>query len=400
MSKIRNLPEITTLASDDLFYVVDESAGPNGGRKIKKSNLSATPELHANSHRPGGSDALATAAPVVVNADGNNDEGVSTSFSRADHKHNIATGTPSSQAPDQLNTEGVSSDLARADHVHNIPTDAPTTNLSPSTTNSEGVGVNFARNDHTHAIDTALVGVISTIQPDDSASAGTAASYVRGDHKHAIVTDAPTTTLSPATSNAEGTGTSFARNDHTHALATASVGDISTIQPDDSASAGTANTYARGDHKHAIVAAAPSNTGTANSEGSSTSFARADHVHNTIIGSSSATATIDDTSTSATDVLIAGMTLTPAAGTYYVTFSSSVINSTNAATRLYVSLYAGGSKIEHSERNIGISGGANVSVHTAAIVTVNGSQAIEAQWRAAAGTNTAHQRSLNIIRLG
>ncbi len=39
MSKVRDLPEILSLEDNDLMYVVDESAGPNGGRKIKKSSL-------------------------------------------------------------------------------------------------------------------------------------------------------------------------------------------------------------------------------------------------------------------------------------------------------------------------------------------------------------------------
>lgn len=357
--------------------------------------------------------------------------GASGRLSDAMHKHNILTGAPSTQTPDQANAEGSSTNLARADHVHTIPAGTPTTSLSPATTNSKGVAADFALSDHGHAVQTSLVGDITTILPDDSASAGTVDKFARGDHRHGIAAAAastqtpdqsnsegvstsfaradhghnipagtPSTTLSPATSNAKGVAASFALSDHTHAVATALVGDITTIQPDDSASAGTANTFARGDHRHAIVAAAPSNTGSANSEGSSTSFARADHIHNTTIANSSATATADDTTTSLTDVQIAGMTLTPAAGTYLVTFSSSVLNSGNGSSRLFVSIYSAGAQVTHSEREIGIAGGANVPVHTNAIVTVNGSQAIQAMWRAVAGTNTAHKRSLTLVRLG
>ena len=39
MSKVRDLPEITSLDNDDLVYAVDISAGVNGGRKIRKDNL-------------------------------------------------------------------------------------------------------------------------------------------------------------------------------------------------------------------------------------------------------------------------------------------------------------------------------------------------------------------------
>ncbi len=262
--------------------------------------------------------------------------GSSGRLSDAMHKHDILTAAPSTQLASQGNSEGTSDSLARADHIHNLPTSAPTDILKPSVVNAEGLGTNFSRNDHTHAIATGLVGDVSTIQPDDAASAGVADSFSRADHKHAIAT----------------------------------------------------------------AAAASIDTSSTNTEGVSTSFARADHTHATTILNQVASATVDDTSISLTDVLIAGMTLTPTAGTYLVTFSSSVLNSGNGATRLFVSIYSGGTQVAHSEREIGVSGAANSCVQSGAIVTVNGSQAIEARWRAVAGTNTAHERSLVIVRLG
>lgn len=330
MSKVRDLPEITVLEDNDLFYVVDESAGPNGGRKIKKSNLSATPENHAMSHLPGGSDGLATAAPVVVNANGTNDPGVAAAFSRSDHKHNVATGAAVGQAPAQTNAEGVSPNLARADHVHNIPVAAP-----------------------------------GTVNADGNNTEGAAGTFSRSDHKHNVAVAAP------VTQNA-----------------------------DQSNAAGSSSNLARADHVHNIPTAAPVNTGVANSQGSAGTFAKSDHVHNTIIANTAVTATADDTTASPTDVLIVGMSITPAAGTYLATFSTSGLNSGNGASRMFFSIYSGGVQVAHSERELGISGGANIAVHTNAVVTVNGSQAIEAMWRAVAGTNTAHERSLTLIRLG
>ncbi len=435
MSKIRNLPEVTTIAPSDLVYVVDVSEGPNAGRKAtietlkqaviadageipydnNNSTLAATDvrdaidELddkvndHSNRHLPDGVDGLTTAAPVTATADGNNNIGTANSFSRADHKHNVVTGTPISQAPDQTNDAGVSSSLARADHRHNIPTDAPITPLTPATTNAEGVGTSFARNDHTHAIATALVGDISTIQPDDAASAGIVNTYARGDHKHAIVAAAPTTILSPATANAEGSGTSFARNDHTHSIATGLVGEISTIQPDDAAAAGTIDKFARIDHKHPIVAAAATSisTSTTNTEGSSTSFARADHTHVSTITNQEITATADDTEVStASDILMDSMTVTPAAGSYFVMWTGSILNSANGAERTWISLYSGGSQVSATERSIGTAGGVYVPSMTQAIITVNGSQAIELRWRVAGGTSTVHSRRLTLLKVG
>ncbi len=438
----------STLAATDVQNAIDE--------------LDDKVNNHSDRHAPDAVDGLPVAAPVFVTADGNNNVGTANSYSRSDHKHNVSTGTPVTQLPDQANAPGSASSLARSDHQHNIPTDAPTDTLTPASTNSEGTGNAFARNDHEHAIATGLDVDISNIEPDDVASAGVldkfaradhvhpisagpgttltpdggnsegvsnsfsradhkhdvptdvattltpdggnsegvSSSFARADHKHDVPAAAPTITLSPATTNTEGVGAAFARNDHQHAVATAPVEQITTIQPDDAAAAGTQDTFARGDHKHAIAADIPVNTGTANSEGNSTAFARANHVHNTIIANQAATATADDTTASVTDVQIAGMTLTPAAGTYLATFSSSVLNSGNGASRLFVSIYSAGVQVAHSEREIGIGGGANVPVHTNAIVTVDGTQAIRAMWRAVAGTNTAHERSLTLIRLG
>jgi len=299
------------------------------------------------------------------------------------------------------NVDGVDISAHASRHLPNgadpIATAAPLTAVGGNTTNGVGTANSLARSDHQHAI---VTDVPVTQNPDQSNAAGTSNSLARADHVHNIPAAAPTTNLSPATSNAEGSGTSFARNDHTHAVATALVGDITAIQPDDSAAAGTANTFARGDHRHAIDAAAPVNTGVANSEGASTSFARADHVHNTILANQTVTATADDTTASGTDNDIAGMTITPAAGTYFVSFSGSVNSSANSATRMVISIYAGVTQVSGSERDIGISGGANVCAHTQAVVTVNGSEAIEARWRAVVGTQTCHDRSMTIIRLG
>lgn len=103
MSKIRNLPETTTLDDNDLLYAVDESVGTNGGRKIKKSNLKTS--------------IAPTAAPSSQFADQANFIGNSNSFSAADHLHNIPTGIPSNTGT--VNSQGISSSFSKADHVHN-----------------------------------------------------------------------------------------------------------------------------------------------------------------------------------------------------------------------------------------------------------------------------------------
>lgn len=140
-------------------------------------------------------------------------------------------------------------------------------------------------------------------------------------------------------------------------------------------------------------------TSSSNTEGTASSLARSDHTHNVTVTNYSVESTNTITSNSTTDVLIADMTLTPPSGTYLVMFSYSVLNSGNGAQRIWTSIYSGGTQKADSERITGIAGGSTASVTTQCIVTVNGSQAIEARWRAAAGTNTGYARNLTLLRL-
>lgn len=128
---------------------------------------------------------------------------------------------------------------------------------------------------------------------------------------------------------------------------------------------------------------------------------------NAIINSS-ATATVSTTSTSASDVLINSMTLTPVAGTYLALFTAAITN-TGTNGDVSVSIYSGGSINSHSERTFspqfssgGLGGSPSLSfpMATHAIVTVNGSQAIEARWRRSTGTMGATTRTLVLIKLG
>lgn len=123
-----------------------------------------------------------------------------------------------------------------------------------------------------------------------------------------------------------------------------------------------------------------------------------------------ASATASTSTTSGTDVLMDSMTLTPSAGTYLVWFSTS-LQSNNNNSVVFVSIYAGGSQVAHTQRQArprvnaaaGLGGSANVDIDTGIAtngkVTVNGSQAIEIRWRRTAGTATALQRTLNILKL-
>lgn len=112
------------------------------------------------------------------------------------------------------------------------------------------------------------------------------------------------------------------------------------------------------------------------------------------------------TTTSATDVLITGMTATPVAGTYIVWFVTTLQHITNNAN-IFVSIYAGGVQASGSEMEAtpqiqgGVTPSLNMRVPIATVntVAVNGSQAIEARWRTSAGTATATTRTLQILRV-
>jgi hypothetical protein len=110
------------------------------------------------------------------------------------------------------------------------------------------------------------------------------------------------------------------------------------------------------------------------------------------------------TTTSASDVVMTGMTTTPAAGTYQVIFSSWFTHSNGNAT-VTLSIYAGVTQSTGSIRTFvpftGAIGGANngATGGTNAIVTVNGSQAIALEWHTSTGTATAHNGTMDVVRL-
>lgn len=110
------------------------------------------------------------------------------------------------------------------------------------------------------------------------------------------------------------------------------------------------------------------------------------------------------TTTSASDVVLTGMTITPAAGTYMVWFSTWLTHSNGNAT-VTISVYSGGVQSATTIRTTipftGAVGGANNgnSISTNGQVTVNGSQAITIDWHTNTGTATAHNGTMDILRI-
>jgi len=120
-----------------------------------------------------------------------------------------------------------------------------------------------------------------------------------------------------------------------------------------------------------------------------------------------AEATGDITTTSSTSNLATSMTLTPAAGTYMVSFTGSVgfTSGGQEGETVLASIWFGNTKVNASERRYGPArdqGGVSPEggFSCFARVTVNGSQAIEGRWRRlSAGTAEMHQRTLMIIEI-
>ena len=110
-----------------------------------------------------------------------------------------------------------------------------------------------------------------------------------------------------------------------------------------------------------------------------------------------ASATVDDTTASGTDVLAAGMSITPGAGDYIAWFSSSVENDL-ADTNQFVSMYRGGAQIAHTERHIHTEGSIQdnsfpVATHSY-LAGVGASEAIDIRYRTDGGNATMHERTL------
>lgn len=116
-------------------------------------------------------------------------------------------------------------------------------------------------------------------------------------------------------------------------------------------------------------------------------------------------ATASATAPASTDALLAGMTSTPASGTYLAWFSCD-LNSGSAGAVVSVSFYVGGTQKADSLRKIMpfaggtlTSGNQRVGVALNGLITVTGSQTIEVRWSASSGTVTAAGRTMNLLKV-
>lgn len=112
------------------------------------------------------------------------------------------------------------------------------------------------------------------------------------------------------------------------------------------------------------------------------------------------TTTTTFTTTSGSDVVVTGFTVTPQAGTYAVWLNGEIQDS-NATAQMSFSIYKGGVVITDSIRDIQSYGASKAGMmNTMTITSVNGSQAVDLRVKTSAGTLSVLQRSLLLIRLG
>lgn len=119
-----------------------------------------------------------------------------------------------------------------------------------------------------------------------------------------------------------------------------------------------------------------------------------------------ASATANATTTSGTDAVLTGMTLTPGTGTYLVLFSSSVA-SNNAGAIISVSCYANAIQQPSTLIKISPFDGGALSATTAEgsisinkIIAVTAGQSIDIRWSTSGGTATCGPRVLNLLKIG
>lgn len=116
------------------------------------------------------------------------------------------------------------------------------------------------------------------------------------------------------------------------------------------------------------------------------------------VSSSTSTST-----TSSSYTQVNSMSSTPAAGTYMVSFAASG-KGTADNQEMQVILYKNGSSITHTERDYGFEADANnndkrFAIHTQALITVNGSEAIEARYKTNTGTFNIYERSMTLLKV-
>lgn len=328
---------------------------------------------HAVRHNPGGVDSLTLAAPVATLVGASPSQGTAASYTRSDHQHGIGAAAP--VAVGTANAEGTASTVARSDHVHaGLTRGAGDFNSFAGLPGSVAAGDVLLLEDADQSFGKAKVpfsGLEGAVSHLNILNIGT--------NTHAQIDSHIASTSNPHSVTSTQVGLGNVTND---AQLKRAAGDFSTFL-NKAVPVGTdvfliEDSADSGNKKYATLASLPSS----------------------VPYSNEVTSTTLTTTTGTTDSLISGMTLTPPAGTYMVWFTGSIWNTTANNQTIYVSIYAGGTKVASSERTVSMkSANDRAGVACVARVTVNGAQTIEAQWRVLGGTANNQNRSLAIIQV-
>lgn len=97
---------------------------------------------------------------------------------------------------------------------------------------------------------------------------------------------------------------------------------------------------------------------------------------------------------------VTGASLTPSAGTYWCSFSTTVLPSSGSGF-FDLAIHQNGVIIQHSERTSG-GAGSYFNIHTLAVVSTPGGQPVDVRWRKTSGAGTADmlERSFYCLRIG
>lgn len=208
-----------------------------------------------------------------------------------------------------------------------------------------------------------------------------------------LTTAAPLSNISVSSTNTVGTANSLARSDHTHAL-TLSINDISPLTT-------------KGDlivRDSAISTRLPIGTNNQLLTVDSTQAFGLKWANPAIATSlaylyNSATDTTSSSITVSYAIIDSMSQLTPPAGTYIVTFSTSMqISTINMVSQFAIFVAEAIYQPSHRNfisRNIAVI----MPVQTQAIILVNGSQSVDVRWIVDTGTITCYERSMIMLRV-
>lgn len=335
MSRVRDLPEVTSLVNADMFYVVISTLGPNGGRKITRANLKEALRLtdaevktayennadtnaftDAEKTKLAGIETGATADQIASEVPYSNLVSGLTAINVQDAIDEVSEATLADFRPSIVSGRILhyTGGTARFDDVF-FSILAGDILLDPNITLGEvyvdldgfvkqtGSGVKappltivfakfstdlnniiFLTDERVKNTQNLVRGTLSDVRDvraGAAASAGSSGRVSDAMHKHNILTAAASTQV-PDQANAEGVSTSLARADHTHNIPAGT--PTTTLSPATSNAKGVAADFALSDHTHAVATSLVTDITTIQpddtaSAGTVDSFARGNHRH-------------------------------------------------------------------------------------------------------------------------